>query len=134
MPSKDNHISSKKRCVCPELATGTISETSGANRKFLAFEDSKVCFKKGHFDIASHIRIKAREDYVATWIFGGYAASYDQICDKGLLVCNSNCAIIGLVIPAAALIQKFGPIDQVSMVTIQAVSGRIRSRLSWRQQ
>jgi aspartate-semialdehyde dehydrogenase len=43
--------------------------------------------------------------------------------DKGLLVCNSNCAVIGLVIPAAALIQKFGPIDQVSMVTMQAVSG-----------
>ena len=43
--------------------------------------------------------------------------------DKGFLVCNSNCAVIGLVIPAAALIQKFGPIDQVSMVTMQAVSG-----------
>ena len=26
--------------------------------------------------------------------------------DKGLLVCNSNCAVIGLVIPAAALIQS----------------------------
>jgi aspartate-semialdehyde dehydrogenase len=43
--------------------------------------------------------------------------------DKGFLVCNSNCAVIGLAIPAAALIQKFGPIDQVSMVTMQAVSG-----------
>ena len=43
--------------------------------------------------------------------------------DKGLLVCNSNCAVIGLVIPAAALIQKFGPVDQVSMVTMQAISG-----------
>jgi aspartate-semialdehyde dehydrogenase len=43
--------------------------------------------------------------------------------DKGLLVCNSNCAVIGLAIPAAALIQKFGPIDQVSIVTMQAVSG-----------
>jgi len=43
--------------------------------------------------------------------------------DKGLIVCNSNCAVVGLVIPAAALIQKFRPIDQVSMVTMQAVSG-----------
>lgn len=43
--------------------------------------------------------------------------------EKGLLVCNSNCAVIGLVIPAAALIKKFGTIDQVSMVTMQAVSG-----------
>lgn len=43
--------------------------------------------------------------------------------DKGLLMCNSNCAVIGFVIPAAALIQKFGLIDQVSLVTMQAVSG-----------
>lgn len=43
--------------------------------------------------------------------------------DKGFLICNSNCAVIGLVIPAAALIRKFGPIDQVSMVTMQAISG-----------
>lgn len=43
--------------------------------------------------------------------------------NKGLLVCNSNCAVVGLAIPAAALIRKFGPIDQVSMVTMQAVSG-----------
>ena len=43
--------------------------------------------------------------------------------DKGFLVCNSNCAVIGLAIPAAALIQKFGPIDQASIVTMQAVSG-----------
>jgi aspartate-semialdehyde dehydrogenase len=43
--------------------------------------------------------------------------------DKGFLVCNSNCAVIGLVIPFAALQAKFGPIDQVSVVTMQAVSG-----------
>ncbi|KAI1916375.1 aspartate-semialdehyde dehydrogenase [Ophidiomyces ophidiicola] len=43
--------------------------------------------------------------------------------DKGMIVCNSNCAVVGLVIPAKALIQKFGPIDAVSMVTMQAVSG-----------
>jgi aspartate-semialdehyde dehydrogenase len=43
--------------------------------------------------------------------------------DKGFLVCNSNCAVIGLVIPFASLQSKFGPIDQVSVVTMQAVSG-----------
>ncbi|EZF31224.1 aspartate-semialdehyde dehydrogenase [Trichophyton mentagrophytes] len=43
--------------------------------------------------------------------------------DKGMLVCNSNCAVVGLVVPAKALIQKFGPIESVSMVTMQAVSG-----------
>ena len=42
---------------------------------------------------------------------------------KGLLVCNSNCAVIGIVIPFAALQVKFGPINAVSVVTMQAVSG-----------
>lgn len=43
--------------------------------------------------------------------------------DKGFLVCNSNCAVIGLVIPFAAIEAAFGPIDQVSVVTSQALSG-----------
>ena len=42
---------------------------------------------------------------------------------RGFIVCNSNCAVIGLVIPFAALQAKFGPIDQVSVVTMQAASG-----------
>jgi aspartate-semialdehyde dehydrogenase len=42
---------------------------------------------------------------------------------KGFLVCNSNCAVIGLVGPFAALQAAFGPIDNVSIVTLQAVSG-----------
>jgi aspartate-semialdehyde dehydrogenase len=41
--------------------------------------------------------------------------------DKGFLVCNSNCAVIGIVIPLAALQREFGPVDQVSVVTMQAV-------------
>lgn len=41
----------------------------------------------------------------------------------GFLVCNSNCAVIGLVIPFAALQAKFGSIKEVSVVTLQAVSG-----------
>ena len=41
--------------------------------------------------------------------------------DKGFLVCNSNCAVIGIVIPFAALQKKFGLVDQVSVVTMQAV-------------
>ena len=43
--------------------------------------------------------------------------------DKGFLVCNSNCAVIGVVIPFAAIQARFGPVDQVSVVTLQAVSG-----------
>ncbi|CZT40596.1 probable aspartate-semialdehyde dehydrogenase [Rhynchosporium secalis] len=42
---------------------------------------------------------------------------------KGFLVCNSNCAVIGIVIPFAAIQKAFGPVDQVSVVTMQAVSG-----------
>lgn len=42
---------------------------------------------------------------------------------KGFLVCNSNCAVIGVVIPFAAMQRKFGNIDTVSVVTMQAVSG-----------
>lgn len=42
---------------------------------------------------------------------------------KGFIVCNSNCAVIGIVIPFAALQRVFGNIDQVSIVTMQAVSG-----------
>ena len=42
---------------------------------------------------------------------------------RGFLVCNSNCAVIGLVGPFAALQAAFGPISAVSVVTMQAVSG-----------
>lgn len=42
---------------------------------------------------------------------------------KGFLVCNSNCAVIGIVIPFAAIQKEFGLVDQVSVVTMQAVSG-----------
>lgn len=43
--------------------------------------------------------------------------------EKGFLACNSNCAVIGLVIPFAALQARFGPVDTVSVVTMQAISG-----------
>jgi aspartate-semialdehyde dehydrogenase len=43
--------------------------------------------------------------------------------ENGFLVCNSNCAVIGIVIPFAAIQAKFGPVEQVSVVTMQAVSG-----------
>jgi aspartate-semialdehyde dehydrogenase len=42
---------------------------------------------------------------------------------KGFLVCNSNCAVIGIVIPFAALQAKFGPVEEVEVFTEQAVSG-----------
>ena len=42
---------------------------------------------------------------------------------KGFLVCNSNCAVIGLVIPFAAMQAKFGLIEDAEIFTEQAVSG-----------
>ncbi|KAH8703710.1 aspartate-semialdehyde dehydrogenase [Talaromyces proteolyticus] len=42
---------------------------------------------------------------------------------KGFLVCNSNCAVIGIVIPFAAIQAKFGPVEEVEIFTEQAVSG-----------
>lgn len=50
--------------------------------------------------------------------------------DKGFLVCNSNCAVTGLVIPFAALEAAFGPISVVSVVTEQALSGAGHSGVS----
>ncbi|KAK6382070.1 aspartate-semialdehyde dehydrogenase [Exophiala oligosperma] len=42
---------------------------------------------------------------------------------KGFLVCNSNCAVIGIVIPFAAIQARFGPVEDVEVFTEQAVSG-----------
>ncbi|EED13991.1 aspartate semialdehyde dehydrogenase, putative [Talaromyces stipitatus ATCC 10500] len=42
---------------------------------------------------------------------------------KGFIVCNSNCAVIGIVIPFAALQSKFGPVEEVEVFTEQAISG-----------
>ena len=41
--------------------------------------------------------------------------------DKGFLVCNSNCAVVALAVPFAALQERFGPIECSSVVTMQAV-------------
>ena len=42
--------------------------------------------------------------------------------DKGFLVCNSNCAVVALAVPLAALMERFGGIECCSVVTMQAVS------------
>lgn len=42
---------------------------------------------------------------------------------KGFLVCNSNCAVIGIVIPFAAIQAKFGLVEDVEVTTLQAISG-----------
>ncbi|GAD93983.1 aspartate-semialdehyde dehydrogenase [Paecilomyces variotii No. 5] len=42
---------------------------------------------------------------------------------KGFIVCNSNCAVIGIVIPLAALQAKFGSVEEIEVFTEQAISG-----------
>ena len=41
--------------------------------------------------------------------------------DRGSIVCNSNCAVVGVVVPLAALQAKLGPVEACSVVTMQAV-------------
>jgi len=50
--------------------------------------------------------------------------------EKGFLVCNSNCAVIGIVITLAALQAKFGPC-QVSVVTRQCLVQDILASAAW---
>ena len=45
-----------------------------------------------------------------------------QVTAEAFLVWNSNCAVIGIVIPFTAIQAKFGTFDQISVVTVQAVS------------
>ncbi|CAI5756624.1 unnamed protein product [Candida verbasci] len=41
----------------------------------------------------------------------------------GFLICISNCSTAGLVAPLKPLVDKFGPIDALTAVTLQAISG-----------
>ena len=117
-----------RRCVpteypeCDIIFSGLNSDVAG---------DIEMAFLKANFAVfsnAKNFRLAPLVPLIVPLVNIGHIESiptqrrHYQL-DKGLLVCNSNCAVIGLVIPAAALIQKFGPIDQVSMVTMQAISG-----------
>lgn len=42
---------------------------------------------------------------------------------KGDLVCNSNCAVAGVVIPISALQTKFDRVEDVEIFSEHAVSG-----------
>ena len=43
--------------------------------------------------------------------------------ERGFIVCNSNCAVIGIVIPLAAIQAKCGLVNQINVFTLQAISG-----------
>ncbi|KAL8880968.1 MAG: hypothetical protein Q9198_001730 [Flavoplaca austrocitrina] len=117
-----------QRCVpseytdCDIIFSGLNSDVAG---------DVEMAFLKANFAVfsnAKNFRLAPLVPLIVPVVNLGHIESIPTQrrhyeVDKGLLVCNSNCAVIGLVIPAAALIQRFGPIDQVSMVTMQAVSG-----------
>jgi len=117
-----------RRCVpteypdCDIIFSGLNSDVAG---------DVEMAFLKANFAVfsnAKNFRLAPLVPLIVPVVNPGHielipTQRQHYKLDKGLLVCNSNCAVIGLVIPAAALIQKFGPIDQVSIVTMQAVSG-----------
>ncbi|EQL34242.1 aspartate-semialdehyde dehydrogenase [Blastomyces dermatitidis ATCC 26199] len=97
----------------------------------VAAGDIEMAFLKANFAVFSNAKNYRLDPIVPLVVPLVNAGHIDVIpaqrkhygLDKGLIVCNSNCAVVGLVIPAKALIQKFGPIESVSMVTMQAVSG-----------
>ena len=117
-----------RRCVPTEFSDCDII-FSGLNADIAG--DVEMAFLKVNFAVfsnAKNYRLTPLVPLIVPSVNPGHIESiktqrqHYQL-EKGLLVCNSNCAVIGLVVPASALIQKFGPIDQVSMVTMQAVSG-----------
>ncbi|KAL7275449.1 aspartate-semialdehyde dehydrogenase [Rhizina undulata] len=57
-----------------------------------------------HFDIIPHQR------------------AYHNL-SKGFLVTNANCSTTGLVVPLKALHDAFGPVELVTVTTLQAISG-----------
>ncbi|ORY11522.1 hypothetical protein BCR34DRAFT_484057 [Clohesyomyces aquaticus] len=117
-----------KKCVpeefkdCDLVFSGLDSEVAG---------DVEMAFLKANLAVFSNAKNYRRDPLVPLVVPTINLSHMDVIphqrkqygVDKGFIVCNSNCAVIGIVIPFAALQSKFGPVDQVSVVTMQAVSG-----------
>ncbi|KAF2805230.1 aspartate-semialdehyde dehydrogenase [Mytilinidion resinicola] len=107
---------------CDVVFSGLDSATAG---------DVEMAFLKAELAVFSNAKNYRRDPLVPLVVPTVNLPHLDVIkhqrkqhnLQKGFLVCNSNCAVIGIVIPFAALQSKFGPVDQVSVVTMQAVSG-----------
>ncbi|KAL8679210.1 MAG: hypothetical protein Q9186_004507 [Xanthomendoza sp. 1 TL-2023] len=107
---------------CDLIFSGLDSDVAG---------DIEIEFVKAGFAVFSNAKNHRRDPMVPLVVPTVNVSHLDLIPhqqkvngqQKGFLVCNSNCAVIGIVIPFAALQAKFGPVDQVSVVTMQAVSG-----------
>ncbi|KAF2403187.1 aspartate-semialdehyde dehydrogenase [Trichodelitschia bisporula] len=117
-----------RRCVpeefedCDLIFSGLDSDVAG---------DVETAFMKAEKAVFSNAKNHRRDPIVPLVVPTVNLAHLDVIkhqrathnLSRGFLVCNSNCAVIGLVIPFAALQARFGPIAAVSVVTLQAVSG-----------
>ncbi|KAJ3378579.1 hypothetical protein HDU84_007477 [Entophlyctis sp. JEL0112] len=47
----------------------------------------------------------------------------ERSAGKGFIITNANCASTGIVVPLKALLDRFGPITQLHVVSQQAISG-----------
>jgi len=107
---------------CDIIFSGLDSDIAG---------DVELAFLKANFAVFSNAKNYRRDPLVPLVVPTVNLGHLDVIShqrkhhklDKGVLVCNSNCAVIGLVIPLAALQARFGPVEAASVVTMQAVSG-----------
>lgn len=102
--------------VVPTVNLGHLDVIRHQRQNFAKLIESKVAIERKKADSA--VSAAQEKDWAAE-----VEAAQSVKPSKGFLVCNSNCAVIGLVIPFAALQAKYGPIDVVSVVTMQAVSG-----------
>ncbi|KAI4110621.1 MAG: hypothetical protein LQ339_001197 [Xanthoria mediterranea] len=107
---------------CDLIFSGLDSDVAG---------DVETAFLKAGFAVFSNAKNHRRDALVPLVVPTVNISHMDLIPhqrksngqQKGFLVCNSNCAVIGIVIPFAAIQAKFGAVDLVSVVTMQAVSG-----------
>ncbi|KAI9675028.1 MAG: hypothetical protein M1817_001434 [Caeruleum heppii] len=107
---------------CDVIFSGLDSDVAGA---------IEIAFLKANLAVFSNAKNYRRDPLVPLIVPTVNLPHFDLIphqrshygLTKGFLVCNSNCAVIGVVIPFAAIQAKFGLVDQVSVVTMQAVSG-----------
>ncbi|ODA78730.1 hypothetical protein RJ55_06112 [Drechmeria coniospora] len=117
-----------RRCIASEFVdcdivfSGLDSDVAG---------DIELAFQKAEIPVFSNAKNHRRDPLVPLVVPTVNLGHLDLVphqratrkLERGFLVCNSNCAVIGLVIPFAALQAEFGPIATASVVTLQAVSG-----------
>src|SRR6266487_3126809 len=118
--------------ILVSLISGRLIKGWCKRRRLLIFAyNTEMEFLKAEFAVFSNAKNYRRDPIVPLVVPTVNLSHFDVIpyqqkhygLKKGFLVCNSNCAVIGIVIPFAAIQKRFGPADQVSVVTMQALSG-----------